>query len=194
MKLHLVGYGVLGLIFSLSGNARVFAHGGDATLVHACIANVIKTVRIVGPNENCSKLETPRHWSITGPQGPQGIQGPPGPSGTGGGTGVYVETNGVVVGPALDLLGNTARPVPQLGTGNKLWLLLLSINGIADTLGGVNQYFTSSDCSGAPFFEAVLSQDDPNAFANTPHVFNNTIVRSTGPIQQIAVLSLILSI
>jgi hypothetical protein len=37
------------------------AHGGDPDLIHACINND-GVVRIVGPNDNCGKSETARHW------------------------------------------------------------------------------------------------------------------------------------
>jgi hypothetical protein len=37
------------------------AHGGDPDLIHACI-NKDGVVRIVGPNDNCDKSETARHW------------------------------------------------------------------------------------------------------------------------------------
>jgi hypothetical protein len=37
------------------------AHGGDRNLIHACINNE-GIVRIVGPNDECAKSETARHW------------------------------------------------------------------------------------------------------------------------------------
>ena len=67
-----------------SGTVLIWAHGGNADLVHACINNLTGLVRVVGPNQSCQVLETPRHWSVQGPQGPaglQGAQGPPGPVG-----------------------------------------------------------------------------------------------------------------
>jgi hypothetical protein len=104
---YLVVVGMLGMLVQLGSATKVLAHGGNATLVHACISNLLKTVRIVGPNDNClAKLETAMHWSIagpTGPQGPQGIQGPPGPGGNGSGSGlVVIDNQGNVVGPLLD--------------------------------------------------------------------------------------------
>src|SRR5262245_2130232 len=69
----------------------VGAHAGnnDPLVIHACINNSDKSVRIVGVGGNCitspaSKAETASHWAITGPagiQGPPGLQGPPGPTG-----------------------------------------------------------------------------------------------------------------
>ncbi|HEX7227029.1 MAG TPA: hypothetical protein VF353_04575 [Candidatus Binatia bacterium] len=37
------------------------AHGGDPDLIHACI-NKEGVVRIVGPDDDCDKSETARHW------------------------------------------------------------------------------------------------------------------------------------
>jgi len=68
------------------------AHGGDASLVHACVHQSSAQVRIVGPNDNCKSQETAAHWSTAGapgpqgPAGPQGPQGPQGPAGPSGGT------------------------------------------------------------------------------------------------------------
>ena len=57
----------------------VYAHGGDANFIHACVKG--GKIRLVGPNDICSAKETPLDWSITGPVGPQGPQGPQGPAG-----------------------------------------------------------------------------------------------------------------
>ena len=58
------------------------AHGGnnDPNVVHACIGNVSKVVRIVGVTGSCLTspvvaAETPAHWNVQGPEGPQGAQG-----------------------------------------------------------------------------------------------------------------------
>jgi hypothetical protein len=49
------------LIYLFSVPVRLDAHGGDPDLIHACISND-GIVRIVGPNDDCAKSETPRHW------------------------------------------------------------------------------------------------------------------------------------
>src|SRR5688572_22716552 len=54
------------------------AHGGDTTLVHACVHQLTKAVRIVGVNAGCPLPEVARHWSIAGPAGPAGPAGAPG--------------------------------------------------------------------------------------------------------------------
>lgn len=81
MRLAFVG--LAGGLLAALAPATASAHGGDASLVHACVVNGVGLVRIVGPNQNCSFLETARHWSITGPQGPPGPQGPAGAAGPG---------------------------------------------------------------------------------------------------------------
>jgi len=62
------------------------AHGGnnDPNVVHACIANLTKAVRIVGVSGSCRVTETPAHWDIQGPQGAPGTNGTNGTDGTGG--------------------------------------------------------------------------------------------------------------
>lgn len=73
---------------TLAGSApAVYAHGGDVTLIHGCILNFIKTVRIVGANETCRNFESAVHWSISGPAGPQGLPGEQGPQGVPGAPG-----------------------------------------------------------------------------------------------------------
>jgi hypothetical protein len=67
---------VLGTTALLTGSVMAWAHGGEATLVHACINNSTRMVSIVGPNEDCQRDETAQHWSIQGPAGPVGPQGP----------------------------------------------------------------------------------------------------------------------
>lgn len=57
------------------------AHGGDPSLIHACVGNTFGLTRIVSPNTSCNAFETPMHWSITGPQGLAGPTGPQGPAG-----------------------------------------------------------------------------------------------------------------
>ena len=64
--------------------ASAFAHGGDASVIHACVHQSSQQVRIIGPNDACKSQETAVHWAIAGapgPQGPAGPQGPPGPQG-----------------------------------------------------------------------------------------------------------------
>jgi hypothetical protein len=75
--------------------AIVWGHGGDTSLIHACVAKD-GTIRIIGANVTCKGNETALDWNIQGPQGLpgsqgiqgiQGIQGPPGDDGEDGATG-----------------------------------------------------------------------------------------------------------
>jgi hypothetical protein len=70
------------------------AHGGngDPNVVHACIGNVSKIVRIVEVTGTCISAppvlaETPAHWAIQGPQGTPGTNGTSGAPGATGNTG-----------------------------------------------------------------------------------------------------------
>ena len=85
--------------------AAARAHGGnnDPNVVHACIGNISKVVRIVGVADAClaSPLvvaETPAHWNIQGPQGPPGINGIDGINGTNGIDGASVTFGGYFTG------------------------------------------------------------------------------------------------
>jgi len=90
-------------------NWVVSAHGGDTTLIHACV-KVGKpnddddkdkakserddeargkhgSIRIVGADEDCNKHEVALDWNIQGPMGPAGPQGPQGDVGATGPSG-----------------------------------------------------------------------------------------------------------
>lgn len=54
------------------------ADNNSSTVVHACIFNTAKFVRIIDANDSCKSYEIATHWNIQGPKGdrgPQGIQG-----------------------------------------------------------------------------------------------------------------------
>jgi hypothetical protein len=88
---------VLAGLLCLIAPVAAAAHGdnNDPAVIHACVGNLSKVVRIVGVNEAClsrplSLAETTLHWGVAGPngepgppgpQGIQGIQGLPGPQG-----------------------------------------------------------------------------------------------------------------
>lgn len=64
--------GVLLAVFWLAPGTvpAVYGHGGDASLIHACVQVHNQSVRIVGANDACKANQVAIHWSITGPQGP----------------------------------------------------------------------------------------------------------------------------
>jgi hypothetical protein len=91
MRLSMVGTVLAFLAFP----SIAIAHAGndDPNVVHACIGNSNQVVRVVGVTGACSsspasKVETPAHWAIQGPQGPEGPQGPQGPQGEQGPQGI----------------------------------------------------------------------------------------------------------
>ena len=63
------------------GTSMLFSHGGNANLVHACIARDGTTRILLNANAACKSNETPLDWNIEGPPGPQGIQGTQGVQG-----------------------------------------------------------------------------------------------------------------
>jgi len=73
------------VLLGMSGVVYVSAHGGDVTLIHACVNNRNGAVRIISASGSCDATrETALDWNIQGPKGdtgPQGAQGPAGPMG-----------------------------------------------------------------------------------------------------------------
>lgn len=89
---------ILAVFFGVTSVA--LAHGGNTSLVHACINKTSGAVRIVGANTNCNATENALHWSITGPRGPRGYQGP---------QGLPAPTAGLCVGTYLVSIGNPVQ-------------------------------------------------------------------------------------
>ena len=48
----------------------VLAHGGDLSLIHACVRTNNGNIRIVGANDNCNGNESPLDWPKTGGSSP----------------------------------------------------------------------------------------------------------------------------
>jgi len=53
----------------LSAAFNAYSHGGDSSLIHACV-DAQNTLKFSGPDLECGAGETPVHWSIQGPPGP----------------------------------------------------------------------------------------------------------------------------
>lgn len=97
------------------------AHAGNdgPNVVHACIGNVSKVVRIVGASGVCIAAppliaETPAHWDIQGPPGKDGTNGTNGTNGSNGIDGTSVTFVGNVEPPA----GGCANGGALYATGN----------------------------------------------------------------------------
>jgi len=67
----------------------LYAHGGDANLIHACVNH--GKLRIVGPTEACKTSETALDWNIQGIKGDTGVTGGTGETGSTGATGAQGE-------------------------------------------------------------------------------------------------------
>lgn len=69
------------ILLSLVSVTFVSAHGGNTTLIHACVSNSSGEIKIVGANTNCPSNYRALDWNIQGPAGQQGPIGPVGPVG-----------------------------------------------------------------------------------------------------------------
>lgn len=77
-------------MLSMSGVIYVSAHGGDVTLIHACVNNRTGMPRIISATATCdASKETALDWGIQGPKGDKGDTGPKGPAGV---LGIYYVT------------------------------------------------------------------------------------------------------
>jgi hypothetical protein len=75
----LVAFAVI--LLTLLSATFVSAHGGNTTLIHACVNNTSGEIKIVGANSNCPSNFRALDWNIQGPAGQQGPIGPVGPVG-----------------------------------------------------------------------------------------------------------------
>ena len=74
----ILALGVMLIVTLVAGGTWALAHGGDRDLVHACVNDESGDIKVVGPNDDCKKNETPLDWNIQGLPGPQGPIGKPG--------------------------------------------------------------------------------------------------------------------
>jgi hypothetical protein len=84
-------------MLSMSGVMYVSAHGGDITLIHACVTNRTGAVRIVSATTTCdANKEIALDWGIQGPKGDKGNTGDVGPMGPQGPEGKTGPASGVL--------------------------------------------------------------------------------------------------
>jgi hypothetical protein len=96
MRLSNVGAALI--LLAIPTLASAHAGNNDPAMVHVCIGNASKIVRVVGVSGSCISsplflAETPAHWPQTqgtGAQGPKGDQGIPGTNGADGASVVFV--------------------------------------------------------------------------------------------------------
>ena len=176
-----VGATVLALALSV-GAFVTWAHGGDPTVVHACVNNSNGVVRIVMPNIACQPNESARHWAIQGPAGPPGsegpvgpvgpqgvagppgVQGPPGPTGPEGPPGTQGDIGSVVVRDANGILVGSIIPAAyvraELGDhktvihriGDSRYVLVVVNSNVKPGTVGL-VFFESTDCTGQAFVD-----------------------------------------
>ncbi len=73
---------LLVVMLSMSSVMYVRAHGGDVTLIHACVTNRTGAIRVVNPTTACDvNKESALDWNIQGAKGDKGDTGPIGPQG-----------------------------------------------------------------------------------------------------------------
>lgn len=102
--------------------SNVLSHGGDTTLIHACVARD-GAIRIVGAAVTCKSQETALDWNITGPQGLAGQDGAPGAQGLRGPSDAFV-----------DDAGNDPQPFAE--SNNEVTVATLSLTEGNYTLSG----------------------------------------------------------
>jgi hypothetical protein len=174
----------------------VLGHGGDSSLVHACVNDSTGLVRIVGPQQTCQKNETARHWGIqgpagaAGPQGPVGEPGPPGAPGTPGAPGpegppglgnfVVRDANGILVGAVIPA---EFAASPGVRAGEYQFVVhtigdaryVLTLWGSERQLGSLTGvFFESADCSGPALVQSLGHFRGLRAIAGTRQVSNDS--------------------
>lgn len=71
---------IVGGALALAAGAA-WAHGGDPSIIHACVNSEGGTIKIIAPTGVCQSGWTAMDWSVAGPQGPAGATGPTGATG-----------------------------------------------------------------------------------------------------------------
>jgi len=117
MKTKSVLYGAAGIVLVLMTwvtlKAVIYAHGGDANKIHACVNTLAGSIRIVGASGGCRRGETPLDWNI---QGPPGQPGSPGEDGAPGGlSGHEIVTAQIVLAPLAQ-----GEAIAECPTGKKV--------------------------------------------------------------------------
>lgn len=142
-----------GLVSAL-WTGTVLAHGGDASLVHACVTR-FGLVLIVSPTAGCGSGQAALHWAVAGDPGPAGPPGPPGPQGPPGPEGpagpvlfAAFDANGSKIGDVVGIDRDLASAVVRLDLGPRSVALVVHEDQVTALSNVV--YFTRDDCQGEP--------------------------------------------
>jgi len=158
------------MVIVLGSVTATLAHGGDLSLIHACVNKNSGSIRIVGANSTCSSKENPLDWGIIGPAGPQGpkgdqgIQGVQGPQGLAGNlalAGQMCPPSLAVVG--FDQNGNIICSDMRIGftpvAQNADWTpITQNFNGVLMAMapaGCFVDYYSVTHCFDTPFWVDV---------------------------------------
>lgn len=128
-------------VLALAGvTPAVYAHGGDPTLVHACVDKRGGKIKIVGANASCKGNKTALDWNLPGAAGPE-----------------VLDANGVQVGDLVGVHEVNARPFPvvALKAADTTVFLAVGTDRIFSTTGGA--YFEALNCTGTPLWPTSVS-------------------------------------
>jgi hypothetical protein len=126
--------------------AMADGHGGDGTLIHACVQKHDGDVRIVGAREHCRRNERALHWVREVPA-PAPAPGPaPAPTAA---VAELVDADNQVMGPVIAVAGNF--PVVGIRREGRLYAF---VTFTTPALFGLNMepvYFTGPACDGLAY-------------------------------------------
>lgn len=114
------------LVGSLTGmllaGGAVFAHQklrifNETGVIRACVDNTTGVIRIVRPNDDCSKRESMIEWNQIGPQGLMGPMGPAGAAGAAGPQGPQGSQGAPGAQGSMGPAGSTGPAGPEGQTG-----------------------------------------------------------------------------
>jgi len=130
----------IAIALAVQFTSPLFADGGDATLIHACVKKANGQVRIVGPDDTCLPSESSLHWVAGAPGNTAGsimVHGVT--AGAGGDPVVFVHYGGgipVYRAPRAGVIQNT-RVLIRANTYNGDTPVTLMVNGLATPISTV---------------------------------------------------------
>ena len=175
----------LAFVLTLAGfTPMVDAHGGDPTLIHACVNKSSGEVKIVGASASCKNNETAVDWPATA--------APPPPPAGGGSIMVHGVGAGVVAGGSFIIEfggGVFEYRLPRDGTVQNMRILVTSnsyngpttvtllVNGVATSLSATIPAGSTADIDVVGPV-AVLDGQRVSVRADTPTVSSGSIALS----------------